>query len=60
MREPTRITLALQRQLVIGVAYIYGTLWIGVLCFNINIDLADLRENYEEMNLFRFENNWKK
>jgi len=54
MRERIRITLAIQRQLVLGVAYLYGIVWIGVLCFNIQIDCTKYK-----MGLFRFDNNLK-
>ena len=55
MGNRTRIKLAIQRQIVFGVAYLYGTLWIGFLCFNIEIDLFKC-----EMEFFKFENRWRK
>ena len=54
MKSRTRITLALQRQIAFGIAYLHKTIWIGILCFNIQIDCT----NYK-MNLFRFDNNLK-
>jgi len=55
MGERIRITLAIQRQIVFGVAYVYGTLWIGILCFNINIDCSKY-----DMKFFKFVNNLKR
>ncbi len=54
MGPRTRVQLLLQRQLVLGVAYVYETLYIGILCFNINIDTSKYK-----MSFFKFVNNWR-
>jgi len=51
MGNRTRITILLMRQLVFGISYVYKTLFIGVLCFNIQIDCTKF-----EMNFFQFIN----
>lgn len=50
----SRVILLFQKQLVIGVAYVYGILFIGLPFFNINIDCHKTK-----MNSFEFINNWK-
>jgi hypothetical protein len=54
MFNRTRIILAFQRQIVFGVAYLCHKIWIGFLCFNIEIDCTN-----HEMDFFRFENRFK-
>ena len=51
--EQFRVSLLFQRQLVLGIAYVYKTLHIGILCFNININCQK-----QQMYFFKFVNNW--
>jgi hypothetical protein len=55
MGTRTFITIEFLRQLVVGVAYVYKTIYIGFLCINIKIDCSGY-----EMKSFEFANLWKK
>ncbi len=51
MSNRKRISVLLIRQLVLGVAYLNGVVFIGILCFNIQIECSD-----DEMEWFQFVN----
>ena len=51
MGNSARIKIIMLFQLVIGVSYIYKTVYIGFLIFNIQIDCRK-----EKMEFFQFEN----
>jgi len=55
MESKTRITLLLIRQLVFGISYLYQTIYIGLLCFNIQIYIGK-----GKVECFKFENLFNK
>ena len=51
MGNKYRLSLLLIRQIVFGIAYVNKTVYIGLLCFNLNINCQK-----QEMGMFRFVN----
>ena len=55
MASRYRFKIIFLRQIVFGVSYVYKTLHIGFLCFNLQIDCSK-----GDIAFFNYENLWKK